>query len=116
MQELHDKFGLASVILESKSYRERIKKGEVRPFEVENAIVVTSYEFGALKADDLAKINWDLVIFDEAHRLRNVYRKGASKRAKAGVAVSNSLNLSLSASALHYIHPLNEHRIIIRRA
>jgi hypothetical protein len=81
MQELHDKFGLSSVILEAKSYRERIKKGEVRPFEVENAIVVTSYEFGAMKADDLAKTNWDLVVFDEAHRLRNVYRKGASTTA-----------------------------------
>src|ERR1700686_2880246 len=61
MQELHDKFGLSSAILEAKSYKERIKNGAVRPFEAENAIVVTSYEFGALKADDLAKINWDLV-------------------------------------------------------
>ena len=73
-QELHDKFGLASFILEAKGYRERIKKGEVRPFEVENAIVVTSYEFGAQKADDLAKINWDLVIFDEHRRSSNQLR------------------------------------------
>jgi len=101
MQELHEKFGLSSVILEAKSYRERIKKGEVRPFEVENAIVVTSYEFGALKADDLAKTNWDLVIFDEAHRLRNVYRKGASKRAKAlRDALRDKFKLLLTATPL----------------
>jgi SNF2 family DNA or RNA helicase len=101
MQELHEKFGLSSVILEAKSYRERIKRGELRPFEVENAIVVTSYEFGAMKADDLAKTNWDLVIFDEAHRLRNVYRKGASKRAKAlRDALKDKFKLLLTATPL----------------
>jgi SNF2 family DNA or RNA helicase len=101
MQELHDKFSLSSVILEAKSYRERIKRGELRPFEVENAIVVTSYEFGAMKADDLAKTNWDLVIFDEAHRLRNVYRKGASKRAKAlRDALKDKFKLLLTATPL----------------
>ena len=26
--------------------------------------------------------DWDLIVFDEAHRLRNVFRKGASKRAR----------------------------------
>ena len=89
------------MILEAKSYRERIKRGEVRPFEVENLIVVTSYEFGALKADDLAKTNWDLVIFDEAHRLRNVYRKGASKRAKAlRDALKDKFKLLLTATPL----------------
>jgi SNF2 family DNA or RNA helicase len=43
-QELFDKFGLSSVILEAKNFRERQKQGHRRPFEVENAIVVTSYE------------------------------------------------------------------------
>src|SRR5271157_2158923 len=47
-QELFEKFGLKSVILEAKSYKEKIKKGERRPFEVEDKIVVTSYEFGAV--------------------------------------------------------------------
>ena len=45
-------------------------------------MVVTSYEFAAQKSDELALTPWNLVIFDEAHRLRNVYRKGASQRAK----------------------------------
>ena len=53
-QELYDKFGLASVILEAKSYRERIKAGEARPFEPDNTVVITSYEFGAQKATELA--------------------------------------------------------------
>jgi SNF2 family DNA or RNA helicase len=45
-------------------------------------VVFTSSEFAALKADEIARGCWDVVVFDEAHRLRNVYRKDGSKRAK----------------------------------
>lgn len=100
-QELFDKFGIPAFILEAKSFKERQKLGHARPFEVDNHVVVTSYEFGALKADDLRKTNWDLVIFDEAHRLRNVYRKGASKRAKAlRDALTGTFKLLLTATPL----------------
>ena len=100
-QELFDKFGLHSVILEAKTFRERQKQGHRRPFEVENAIVVTSYEFGAIKAPDLGATEWDLVIFDEAHRLRNVFRKGASKRARAlRDALRDRFKLLLTATPL----------------
>lgn len=100
-QELFDKFGISAFILEAKSYRERQKQGAARPFEIDNHVVVTSYEFGALKADDLRKTNWNIVIFDEAHRLRNVYRKGASKRAKAlRDALTGTFKLLLTATPL----------------
>jgi ERCC4-related helicase len=100
-QELFDKFGLPSSILEAKGYRDAIKRGDRRPFEIDNKVVVTSYEFGAQKADDLAMTNWDLVIFDEAHRLRNVYRKGSSKRAKAlRDALKSTFKLLLTATPL----------------
>ncbi len=45
--------------------------------------MITSYEFAAAKAEDVLRGQWDLVVFDEAHRLRNVYRRDGSKRAKA---------------------------------
>lgn len=100
-QELFDKFGIAASILEAKSYKERQKQGHERPFEIDNHVVVTSYEFGALKADDLRKSNWNLVVFDEAHRLRNVYRKGTSKRAKAlRDALTGTFKLLLTATPL----------------
>ena len=100
-QELFDKFGLPSSILEAKGYRDAVKQGHKRPFEIDNKVVVTSYEFGAQKADDLAKTDWDLVIFDEAHRLRNVYRKGLSKRATAlRDALKNRFKLLLTATPL----------------
>jgi len=45
-------------ILEAKSYKEAIKRGERRPFEVADKIVVTSYEFGAVRLMTSPKTNW----------------------------------------------------------
>lgn len=81
-QELWDKFGLNTVILEGKTYRERKKAGHHRPFEAAAEVVVTSYEFASRYAEEVGLTAWDLVVFDEAHRLRNVYKKEASQRAK----------------------------------
>ena len=82
-QELFEKFSLPSVILESKSYNEAKKKGVILPFSQEGRIVITSYEFAAAKSQDVLRGRWNLIVFDEAHRLRNVYKEDGSKRAKA---------------------------------
>jgi superfamily II DNA or RNA helicase len=81
-QELFDKFSLPSVIIESKRYHQAKKDGTARPFEQPDRIVITSYEFAATKAEDVAHGQWDLVVYDEAHRLRNVYKQGTGLRAK----------------------------------
>lgn len=81
-QELLDKFTLPSIIIESKSYNLAKKNGHTRPFDLPDTIVITSYEFAATKAEDIARLQWDLVIYDEAHRLRNVYKQGTGLRAK----------------------------------
>ena len=72
-QELQEKFGLQGTILEAKSYN-AIKKAGKNPFRQENP-VICSYQFAKSKADDIKQIGWDLVVLDEAHRLRNVYKK-----------------------------------------
>jgi excisionase family DNA binding protein len=82
-QELYDKFSLPSVIVERKTYNDLRKKGIARPFEHKDHIVITSYEFAALQADEIRAGQWDLVVFDEAHRLRNVYKKDGATRARA---------------------------------
>jgi superfamily II DNA or RNA helicase len=73
-QELTEKFFLPCLILETKSYNEAIKRGHFRPFEVAEALVICSYHFARTKAADVANTPWDLVVIDEAHRLRNVYK------------------------------------------
>lgn len=81
-QELYDKFSLPSVIVERKSYNDARKKGIAKPFEQGDNIIITSYEFAALKDDEIRRGGWNLVVFDEAHRLRNVYKKDGATRAK----------------------------------
>lgn len=81
-QELYDKFSLPSVIVERKSYNDLRKKGIAKPFVHPDHVVITSYEFAALKDTEIRSGQWDLVVFDEAHRLRNVYRKDGATRAK----------------------------------
>ena len=81
-QELYDKFSLPSVIVERKSYNDARKKGISKPFDQGEKVVITSYEFAALKAEEIRAGGWNLVVFDEAHRLRNVYRKDGATRAK----------------------------------
>lgn len=81
-QELYDKFSLPSAIVERKTYNDARKAGVARPFDQRDKVVITSYEFAALKDDEIARGNWDLVVFDEAHRLRNVYKRDGATRAK----------------------------------
>ncbi len=72
-QELADKFFLQSTILEAKSFNQEINRGNLNPFLQPN-IVLCSYQFARTKEPYLRQVPWDLVVIDEAHRLRNVYK------------------------------------------
>lgn len=73
-QELSDKFYLPSVILEKKSFDQTISTGNLNPFDRTNEIIICSYQFIKSKEPYVRQVNWDLVVIDEAHRLRNVYK------------------------------------------
>lgn len=72
-QELLEKFFLPCCILETKSYNDTVRQGHVRPFECDD-IIICSYQFARTKAAEISLMRWDLVVIDEAHRLRNVYK------------------------------------------
>ena len=80
-QEMADKFFLPTVILEARSFNEAIRAGNLNPFQ-QDGIVLCSYQFAKSKEPYLRQTPWDLIVIDEAHRLRNVY-KGTSKIALA---------------------------------
>jgi ERCC4-related helicase len=86
-QEMAEKFFLPCRILEAKSYNAAIKQGQFRPFEAPE-IVICSYQFAKSKAADVNAVPWDLVVIDEAHRLRNVY--------KPANVIANTLKLALA--------------------
>ncbi len=72
-QELTDKFFLPSAILETRTFNERIRRGNLNPFN-HPEIVICSYHFARAKDVYIQQVRWDLIIVDEAHRLRNVYK------------------------------------------
>ncbi len=74
-QELADKFFLPSAILESRTFNEAIRAGNLNPFQCDGA-VICSYQFARSKESYVRQTAWDLVVVDEAHRLRNVYKPG----------------------------------------
>ena len=73
-QELQDKFFLPSIILETSSFNTNTKNKNFNPF-IQNTIIITSFQFASSKNSYINSIEWDLVVIDEAHRLRNVYKK-----------------------------------------
>src|SRR2546425_8475661 len=77
-QELTEKFFLPCQLLETKPYNAAIRQGNFRPFELTDQIVICSYQFARKQAADVASTPWDLVVIDEAHRLRNVYKPRTS--------------------------------------
>ena len=85
--ELQEKFYLPSLILESKAFNATIEDGNLNPFDC-GEIVICSYQFAKSKAAYLKHTQWDLVVIDEAHRLRNVYKPGN----KIGNAIKNALS------------------------
>ena len=72
-QELSDKFFLPSTILETRTFNEAIRAGNLNPFQTDTA-VICSYQFARSKEPYVKQTTWDLVVVDEAHRLRNVYK------------------------------------------
>ena len=99
-QELQEKFFLDSTILEGKNYNTISKENPSKsPFENDN-IVICSYQFAANKEKDLSLLSWDLVVIDEAHRLRNVYKPSNKTANILKKALDDAPKLLLTATPL----------------
>lgn len=76
--ELMEKFALPSIVIDRRAYNNLIADGYPNPFD-SGKIIVISYGFASRMKDELRATQFDLVVFDEAHKLRNAYqpsRKG----------------------------------------
>ena len=98
-QELADKFYLPSLILEARSFNGAIREGRLNPFEAD-AVVICSYHFARSKEAYLRQTPWDLVVIDEAHRLRNVYKTGSKIALAIKEAVAPYPKVLLTATPL----------------
>jgi len=96
--ELGEKFNLPAEVLDARSLREKRKEGR-DPLN-DKTIVVMSFNFANAIRDDIKAVDWDLVVIDEAHKLRNAYRP--SNKVGQGIrwATEDCRKLLLTATPL----------------
>ncbi len=70
--ELSEKFNLPTLVLDAKSHRAQLQSGR-NPLDDVGVLIISFNYANALRTSIQAK-GWDLVVIDEAHKLRNAYR------------------------------------------
>jgi superfamily II DNA or RNA helicase len=92
--ELREKFDLDSVVVDGRSSRPGANIFD-RPFPV-----IASLPFAAARPEALAAVAWDVVVIDEAHRLRNAHRPGHKTGRALRQALAGRPKLLLTATPL----------------
>lgn len=87
-QELSEKFNLPSIVIDRGLWNQLRRDGNPNPFDC-GKIVIVSYAFAARMKDELRSVPFDLVVLDEAHKLRNAYQPSR----KGGQAIRWSFEL-----------------------
>ena len=101
-QELHEKFLISSSILDTKNKDAVLSKAGTHTSEV----IICSYEFVLRHETSLLK-SWDLVVADEAHRLRS-YWNGKAKMASAVSHVARGAHKTVLLTATPLQNKLEE--------
>ncbi len=96
--ELQEKFNLPVLVMDSKAYREARRDG--RAPLAEKVVLIMSFNFANSLREEVKAVSWDLVVVDEAHKLRNAYRP--SNKLGQGIrwATEDSRKLLLTATPL----------------
>ena len=92
--EMEEKFFLKSEILERGSL--------ISPDIIlrKHHLFICSYQYAAKYADQLSQTNWDLMVIDEAHKLRNVYKNSSAAARRISEAFRHNKKLLLTATPL----------------
>lgn len=94
--ELTDKFGLPNEILDTKNYNEYVRNGK-DPFSPDS-VIICSYNFASNKKCEISAADLDIAVLDEAHKLRNVYKKNSVLSHNIKDAFENTNKLLLTAT------------------
>ncbi len=98
-QELSDKFSLPAEVLDARTWALLRKAGEFDPLN-RDVISVMSYNFATRMEKQLGAIPWDVVVIDEAHKLRNAHRKSHETGQSLKRALAGRKKLLLTATPL----------------
>ena len=94
--ELQEKFGIPSEILDTKNFNSYIREGK-NPLS-SRRVIICSYNFCSKHKVDIVTNGFDLAVIDEAHKLRNVYRKSSHTAADVRDALYGVKKLLLTAT------------------
>lgn len=96
--ELSEKFNLPSRVLDAKTYRDELRLGRA-PLN-EKGVLIVSFNYASALRDEIKAIAWDLVVIDEAHKLRNAYRPSNKVGQSIRWATEDCRKLLLTATPL----------------
>jgi hypothetical protein len=96
--ELSEKFNLPTMVIAAKANRAAKRNGQA-PLN-EKAVLILSMNYANALREELKSCAWDLVVIDEAHKLRNAYRP--SNKVGQGIrwATEDCRKLLLTATPL----------------
>lgn len=97
--ELAEKFQLPTQILDAKSWAAAKKSGVYSPLD-QDVISIISINFAARNESALQSVRWDLVVIDEAHKLRNAHRDSHFTGQSLKRSLAGSRKLLLTATPL----------------
>lgn len=97
--ELAEKFHLPTQVLDARTYKQLRKEGVYNPLD-QDTISVMSFNFAANLEEKVRGIPWDLVVIDEAHKLRNAHRESHKTGQALKRALRGSRKLLLTATPL----------------
>lgn len=97
-QELGDKFNLPTQVLDAKTWRISVNNGQTNPL-ANHCVSIMSYHYAARMETQLMLEAWDIVVIDEAHKLRNAHRSSSK--------MGQTLRRALDGSKSYYLlqHP-----------
>ena len=98
--ELEDKFFLPSMILEAKNFNKILNETYRNPFYNNTNIIICSYQFAKKQIQHIQRVNWDLIVIDEAHKLRNVYKSSNKTAITLRDGLKGAKKLLLTATPL----------------
>jgi exonuclease VII large subunit len=97
--ELSEKFNLPLIVLDAKIFKDQQRNGNPNPFS-DNKIIICSMHYASSNAEKIKEIAWDLVVIDEAHKLRNAYRQSNRIGQRIRWATEDRKKLLLTATPL----------------
>ena len=91
--ELNDKFGIPNEILDAKNYQDLLRRDKKT-----KQVLICSYQFVGRHSLDIKEMGLDLAIVDEAHKLRNVYKKGSATAHAVKDTIEGTKKILLTAT------------------